>query len=92
MIIEKPKVVQFRNEKIQAKKNYPEMISRSELARRWGVSIGTIKNWTDRPYDPLPMEMTSPTRIGTKEVVRIPFELAVEWKERNTNRNYEVKA
>lgn len=31
MIIEKPKVVQFRNDKIQVKKNYPEMISRSEL-------------------------------------------------------------
>jgi len=92
MIIEKPKVVEFKSELPSKKKEHSEMISRSELARRWGVSIGTIKNWTDRPYDPLPMEMTSPTRIGTKEVVRIPFDLAVEWKERNTNRNYEVRA
>ncbi|MGM0341631.1 hypothetical protein [Enterococcus sp. AZ007] len=92
MIIERPNVVEFKSELPRKTEKQSEMISRSELARRWGVSIGTIKNWTDRPYDPLPMEKTTPTRIGTKEVVRIPFDLAVEWKERNTDRNYEVRA
>ena len=92
MIVEKPKVVQFRNDKIQVKKNYPEMISRSELARRWGYSIGWIKKMTDREFDPLPMEKTAPTERGTKESVRIPFEVAMEWKERNTTKNYEVRA
>lgn len=91
MINEKQNVVEFRKDKIAASKKTQEMISRSELARRWGYSIGTIKRYTDRSFDPLPMEKTAPTRPGTKEVCRIPFELAMEWKERNTSRNYEVR-
>lgn len=92
MIIEKPKVVQFRNDKIQVKNNYPKMIKRSELAKLWGWSIGTVKNYTDREYDPLPMEKTTAPKPGQREIVQIPYEVAMEWKERNTTRNYEVRA
>lgn len=92
MIIEQPKIVEFRNDKISKRNKSQEMISRSELARRWGFSIGTIKRYTDRSYDPLPMEKTAPTRPGTKELCRIPYQLALEWKDRNTSTNYEVRA
>lgn len=92
MQLEKPKVVQFKNDSSKLFVKKLEMISRAELGRRWGVSIVTIKRWTERSFDPLPMEKTTATEVGKKEVVRIPFELALEWKERNTSKNYEVRA
>lgn len=89
MQIERPKVVEFKNDRVRKSEKQNEMISRSELARRWGMSAVSIKRYTERDFDPLPMEKTSPTGEGKKEIVRIPLELAIEWKARNTNKNYQ---
>lgn len=62
-------------------KKQRKVVKARRIAEAWGKSPATISLWMHRKHDPLPYAKVN-------GIIEIDVELAEEWRERNTIRNY----